>query len=248
MAARKILQEQNMPTSFRLSLALALLGYCTAWMTTTNWCPISSTVLAPLNALEYDDSEARSQFGTKEYWDELYVGRGDFPSDEYSWYYDWEGYGKYVKEYIPDKVSRILIPGIGNDSILSDLLQNGYEQLTGIDYSDHAIERQIDLISYQYSDDVAELQSMDARQMDPDWTDQFTAVIEKGAFDAIYLSGDGNLELTVKEIERVLKQGGVLISVSGVVPPELRRELFKDWKWLRDGTDDLQAGCFVLTR
>lgn len=70
------------------------------------------------------DSEARSQFGTKDYWDELYQGRGDFPADEYSWYFGWEGYGKFVKEHIR-KDSRILIPGIGNDIALLDLLKVG---------------------------------------------------------------------------------------------------------------------------
>lgn len=64
---------------------------------------------------------------------------------------------------------------------------------------------------------------------------------------AIYLSGDGNLELSVKEFERILKPGGVLISVSGVVPEELRREIFADWNWIRDGSADLQAGCFLLS-
>ena len=64
---------------------------------------------------------------------------------------------------------------------------------------------------------------------------------------AIYLSGDGNLEMSVKEFERILKPGGVLISVSGVVPEELRREIFADWNWIRDGSADLQAGCFLLS-
>jgi len=141
-----------------------------------------------------------------------------------------------------------LIPGIGNDPILLDLLQNGYKELTATDYSEHAIERQLDLISYQYSEDAVELLPMDARQMNEGWTASFDAIMEKGALDAIYLSGDGNLEMTVQEFERILKPGGTLLSVSGVVPEDLRREVFSSWKWLRDGTDDLQAGCFVLER
>jgi SAM-dependent methyltransferase len=182
------------------------------------------------------------------YWDDVYSGRGDFPSEEYSWYYGWEGYQNYVRQYVPDKTCEILIPGIGNDPILLDLLQSGYTQLTATDYSEHAIERQVDLVSYEYSEDAVDMHCMDARQMDPDWTHRFDAILEKGALDAIYLSGDGNLELAVKELERILKPNGVIVSVSGVIPAELRRQVFRDWEWLRDGTDDLQAGVFVLTR
>jgi len=29
---------------------------------------------------------------------------------------------------------------------------------------------------------------------------------------------------------------------------ELRKEIFRDWEWIRDGSDDLQAGCFVLKK
>lgn len=200
---------------------------------------------APRNALSGDE-EARSAFGTKEYWDEVYLGRGDFPADEYTWYFGFDSYQRIVQEHVADKDTTILIPGIGNDPILLELLQKGYSNLTATDYSEHAIDRQLDLISYQYAEDTVELRHMDARQMDETWTDRFDVIMEKGALDAIYLSGDGNLELTVREFERILKPGGVLISVSGVVPETLRRDVFKEWKWLRDGSDDLKAGCFVL--
>jgi SAM-dependent methyltransferase len=218
--------------------------FCSAWVA-PNYSRQSMTVI--LHALSTDD-DARSSFGTKEYWDGVYLGRGDFPAEEYSWYYGWEGYQNFVRQFVPNKDSQILIPGIGNDPILLDLLQNGYKGLTATDYSEHAIERQIDLVSYQYSEDAVELLPMDARQMDEEWTDRFDAILEKGALDAIYLSGDGNLEMAVKEFERILKPGGILVSVSGVIPDELRMKVFQDWNWLRDGTTDLQAGCFVLAR
>ena len=230
--------------------------------TTAAWIPPSSRsdrttrLAAGATTSSDDDDDALSTFGTKEYWDEVYQGFGDFPADEYSWYFGFGGYGKYVKEYLPPAKTTtkqngsmdLLLPGIGNDPAVLDLLEAGYKQLTATDYSKHAIERQEELLSYQtIGDDVTvELLTMDARDMPTEWSNRFDGVIEKGALDAIYLSGGDNLRLTVKELERVLKPGGLLISVSGVVPEELRREVFSEWTWLRDGSDELKAGCFVL--
>ncbi|CAB9499518.1 expressed unknown protein [Seminavis robusta] len=81
-----------------------------------------------------DDENARSQFGTRQYWDDLYLGRGDFPADEYSWYFGWEILQDYVQEYLPSDTGRILCPGIGNDSILVDLYRAKYHKLTAFDY------------------------------------------------------------------------------------------------------------------
>jgi SAM-dependent methyltransferase len=203
--------------------------------------------LSPFDSTSDDDSNARSLFGTKEYWDELYQGRGDFPAYQYQWYYGFEEYGKYVMLHIP-RTSKILLPGIGNDPVLLDLLKKGYTSLTGTDYSEYAIERQRDMLSFEDSEgsDSVLLQRMDARAMPKHWNATFDAIIEKGALDAIYLSGDGHLEATVQEFERVLRPGGTLISVSGVVPANLRKSVFGNWQWTRDGSDDLKAGIFVL--
>jgi hypothetical protein len=71
-----------------------------------------------------------------------------------------------------------------------------------------------------------------------------------------------------------LQKGGIFVSVSGVVPDELRRNLFPCvdaaasafsddhhqqqqqqhnhhttyWEWLRDGSQDLKAGCFIFRK
>lgn len=190
-----------------------------------------------------DDSNARSAFGTRQYWDDVYSGMGDFPMDEYSWYYGWSQIKAHWVPHV-DKASHVLCPGIGNDPLLVDLWKSGYQQLTAFDYSQHAIDRQGDLISYESVH--VDLHQMDARRLPAEWTRRFDAILEKGALDAIYLSGDGNVELAVQELERCIVPGGILLTVSGVIPPSLRRNLFSKWTWLRDGTDDLQAGCFVL--
>mmetsp|Transcript_27005 Transcript_27005/g.46059 ORF Transcript_27005/g.46059 Transcript_27005/m.46059 type:complete len:290 (-) Transcript_27005:288-1157(-) len=205
------------------------------------------------------DAEARSQFGTKSYWDAMYEGMGDFSADEYSWYYGFEVIKPILQDYVEASSAleksqlSILIPGCGNDPLLLDFYNAGYQTLTAFDYSEGAIDRQNELLEYlpMGSDlDSVALSVEDARTLPEEWTQQFDVIIEKGALDAIYLSGDGNFEQSVEEFARVIKKGGVCISASGVVPEELRRETFgKDrWEWLRDGSDDLKAGCFVLER
>eukprot|EP00535_Pseudo-nitzschia_heimii_P000341 CAMPEP_0197187430 /NCGR_PEP_ID=MMETSP1423-20130617/15825_1 /TAXON_ID=476441 /ORGANISM="Pseudo-nitzschia heimii, Strain UNC1101" /LENGTH=250 /DNA_ID=CAMNT_0042638995 /DNA_START=132 /DNA_END=881 /DNA_ORIENTATION=+ len=215
----------------------------------------------------YDDADAKSQFGTKEYWDDQYQGRGDFPMDEYQWYYGFERYGKFLQTHIPSKNEEILIPGIGNDPILLYLLQKGYGKLTATDYSEHAIERQKDLLSHQRypfsteisaesdrtltdsldsacDDDVENklqrpttLVQMDAREMPVQWAEKFDAIVEKGTLDAIFLSGDGNADRAAKEFRRTLKPGGILITMSCVVPVDVRKEIFRNWTWIRDGSE-----------
>ena len=211
------------------------------------------------------DADARSQFGTKAYWDAMYEGMGEFSADEYSWYYNgYDAIKPFLEEYVFDVAEStsttvdksqlsILIPGCGNDPLLLDIFNAGYRCLTAFDYSSGAIERQREVLGYLPvgSDlDKVELREEDARSLPVGWKESFDVIIEKGALDAIYLSGDGNLEQSVKEIARVIKRGGICISCSGVVPEALRRNSFggNEWEWLRDGSDDLRAGCFVLKR
>jgi len=206
------------------------------------------------------DAKARSDFGTKWYWDSMYDGMGDFDASEYSWYYGHEVIKPLLEDFVLDSTTSldksnisILIPGSGNDPLLLDLYTAGFRHLTAFDYSQGAIDRQHDLLEYlpMGSDtDNIHLSVQDARTLPEEWSQSFDVIIEKGALDAIYLSGDGNFEQSVKEFERVLKKNSICISCSGVVPEDLRREGFskEEWEWLRDGSDDLKAGSFVFKR
>lgn len=237
--------------AIRVCILGLLLESGRAWLSvrTANSQPFPLQLYSTSAVVVVDDSQARSAFGTKEYWDETYLGRGDFPADEYSWYYGWETIGKHIKQHIPDKKSKMLLPGIGNDPILLDLLGNGYEHLTAQDYSQHAVDRQNDLLESQANlPGTVSVTQGDVRDLPTEWSGQFDVVVEKGMLDAVYLSGDGNMEAAVDNLAKVLRPGGLILSVSGVVPAELRKLLFREWEWIRDGTDDLQAGCFVLKK
>lgn len=219
---------------------------------------------------EYDDSEAESQFGTKEYWESTYNGLGDFPMEEYSWYYGFETMKPMITRYLPlplkqmktsshltDTISssigtiKVLVPGVGNDRTLLDLFHFGYKDLTAFDYCESAIERQQDLLMYnREAQEKVKLLVRDARSLDEDWTDLYDVIIEKGALDAVYLSGKGNVEKAISEFARVIKPGGYVMSISGVLPEQLRNNAFcqDNWEWTRDGGSDLKAGCFVFRR
>ena len=84
------------------------------------------------------------------------------------------------------------------------------------------------------------------------WTESFDIVLEKGLLDAVYLSGqEGNLFAAVESLSSTIRQGGIFVSVSGVVPDDLRRRVFREddqWEWLRDGSQDLKAGCFIFRK
>jgi len=205
------------------------------------------------------DADAQSQFGTKTYWDSIYEGTGDFSMNEYSWYYGFEVLKPILQEFvgassaIEKQQLSILVPGCGNDPLLLDLYNAGYHTLAAFDYSSSAIERQHELFEYLPMGSHLEnvnLTVEDARSLPQEWSEQFDVILEKGALDAIYLSGNGSFERSVTEFARVIKPGGHCISASGVVPEKLRRDRFgKDkWEWLRDGSADLKAGCFVLKR
>lgn len=195
-----------------------------------------------------DDNDARSAFGRRQYWDDVYSGRGDFPMEEYSWYYGWDDSIKvHWVRHVPNKAAQILCPGIGNDPLLVNLWKSGYLHLTGFDYSQYAIDRQRDLLWYEPAMmNTVDVIQLDARHLPMEWTCRYDAILEKGTLDAIYLSGDGHVEAAVKELERCIVPGGILLSVSGVIPSQIRQSLFSNWTWLRDGTNDLQAGCFVF--
>jgi SAM-dependent methyltransferase len=206
-------------------------------------------------------TEPRNVFGTKEYWDEMYQGRGDFSSTEYSWYYGWDTIKGYVAPWVK-KEDRLLIPGIGNDRLVLDLVHAKYRHITAQDYSVHAIERQQDILSYHCDYDPSSssiitssggatrviLATSDVRSLPSQWTGTFDAIIEKGLLDAVYLSGDGNVERAVSSLSRVLRPGGILVSISGVLPEGLRKDIFEGFVWLRDGSNDLRAGCFVFRK
>jgi SAM-dependent methyltransferase len=229
-----------------------------------------------------DDWDALSSFGRKQYWDDVYNGVGDFPAEQYSWYYGYDQISRHIQQWFPPNhnnnnqnnqmsTDRLLLPGIGNDNLLVDLLKAGYRDITAQDYSRGALERQLDLLTTSggswcgpappaLGSSTATTTSLaprivlshsDVKNL-PFADGAFDGIIEKGLLDAVYLSDQtsDNLRLAVQSLTRCLKPGGIWLSVSGVIPPAVRASVFgtDDYEWQRDGTNDLQAGCFIVQK
>ncbi|KAJ8598363.1 hypothetical protein CTAYLR_002953 [Chrysophaeum taylorii] len=180
-----------------------------------------------------------SIFGEREYWQDMYEGRGDFPSDEYSWYLGWRELAPIWEEMSPGR--SVVVPGAGNDPCVAELHDAGYE-VTAFDYAPAAIERLRELLG----DRSVRLEVADARSL-PDMG-PFDAALDKGFADAVHLGGA--LKEAVDQLHRVLRPGASYLCVTTVVPPDLLDSAFSTTKWRkhRDGAADIGPGLYIFTR
>ena len=190
----------------------------------------------------------------------------------FSWYCGWtDELGPFFEELVPDRDSMVLVPGIGNDVAIRDMFDvGGYHRIMAFDYAPQGVECAKAMFGderlQQINDEIAGaapastlggdestkekgkvdvFKVCDARDLSSDYGDNvFDAVLDKGTFDSIYLSGGKdkakaktNLSMAVSEMKRVLKYNGIVFSVTAACVDAVR-EVFggdDDWKQLRDG-------------
>ena len=85
-------------------------------------------------------SKAASRFGRQDYWDDFYRDNSQF-----SWYTGWDDLEPFLREYLQTSDS-ILLPGVGNDAMLRDMYDAGYQTLTAFDYAPEGIARCRDML------------------------------------------------------------------------------------------------------
>ena len=203
------------------------------------------------------------KYGTKEYWDSMYAGKGEatddgLPADQYSWYCGWRELEPFWAELVPETSSNILIPGVGNDATLPDMHDGGYRNLTAFDYSADAVVRASDLVGKR---NITLLEA-DATALPFSDDAGFDAVLDKGALDAIGIHSAAALSSAVSELGRVLRPGGIVVSISRALEANVLLGAFEDdatgWEVLRDGglhiaetgevSTDLAAGLYAWRR
>jgi ubiquinone/menaquinone biosynthesis C-methylase UbiE len=170
-------------------------------------------------------------FSTKEYWDETY-GKADTLFD---WLESYDDLREYVNSHFT-RDQHVLIPGCGNSTLSSAMYNDGYHQLTNIDFSPVVIEQ----MAQRYPSLTWSV--MDIKHLSFP-SDSFDAVLDKGTLDALTCGGDVDecIFQALSEYVRVLRPGGLAYVISFGQPPD-RVEYFepaRDHSWIFDGFDQL---------
>ncbi|XP_017076058.2 EEF1A lysine methyltransferase 2 [Drosophila eugracilis] len=167
------------------------------------------------------DNEHGSELGTQEYWESSYnreirnykshgdVGEIWFDEDSQQRVIDW-----LLKQEEICKQTTVLDVGCGNGMFLVGLANEGFSQLTGVDYSPKAVElaqniAQDNNLSITYK--VADLTQLQNE------LGTFDVVHDKGTFDAISLCPDNPKEkraLYLTTVEKLLRTADSLFIIT----------------------------------
>ncbi|KAL7470650.1 hypothetical protein ACHAXS_010904 [Conticribra weissflogii] len=201
------------------------------------------------------------KYGKLTYWDDSYkksltnVDREDSDhgvkgTELFSWYCGWhDELEPFFTELVPlEQNPKVLIPGIGNDECIRDMFDYGYHRLTAFDYAPEGVECARRMFGPERLQKLDDLRVADARSL-PYENGAFDSVLEKGTLDSIYLSGGKdkklareNLGLAVSELARVLKEGGIIFSVTAACAEavqeafDVHNNAYKSFEQLRDGS------------
>mmetsp|Transcript_34969 Transcript_34969/g.81830 ORF Transcript_34969/g.81830 Transcript_34969/m.81830 type:complete len:301 (-) Transcript_34969:157-1059(-) len=168
-------------------------------------------------------ASGKSRFADATYWDERYSKA----KKDYDWYGTWNGDSpvtikSYVEPYMPAGAVAILNAGCGNSRLPSELLSDGYDNITNIDISQTAISKM--QAKFAGTKGLAFLQ-MDVTAMTFP-SNSFDVVLEKGTLDAMYTGASAVVKEAVAEFYRVLRPGGIFVSMSFGLP-QSRKDLNK---------------------
>ena len=125
---------------------------------------------------------------------------------------------------------RILNIGCGTSRLGEDLSEEGFENITNIDFSQTVIT----LMEEKYRETFPKMvfRKMDAMDMKDFQDEMFNVVIDKGTLDTIMCSDNFmvNGRQMISEVHRVLKPGGKYICIT-YGDPEHRKKHFETKTW-----------------
>ena len=153
------------------------------------------------------------QFRTKEYWETFFRERG---GEKFEWY------GSYKNELDANILRKIqpsqsiLVVGCGNSELSAELYDDGFKQITNVDFSPLVIQEMTS--KHGVARPTMQWVVGDMTAMDGFGNESFDVVLDKGALDA--LMSENTPEVTLKaiamldEITRVLSSKGVYLCIT----------------------------------
>ncbi len=154
------------------------------------------------------------QYGDPEYWDERYKKT----PEPYDWLQDFDSL-RQILETLIDRKNKILHIGCGNSLLSEEMYDNGFKHIENIDISQVCIDQMT-----ERNQERPEMtwKTMDVKQLQ--YQDEtFDVVLDKskvgyksGTMDALLCGDDATLNVAImmKEVQRVLKTGGIYLMIS----------------------------------
>lgn len=167
----------------------------------------------PLEGLTYDDDDPEDElppYGELEYWEKRYTEDPEI----FEWYQDPEALMPLVKELFNPE-GAVLVIGTGTSELAPMIQQNGFENVTAIDFAKQPIK----IMRKKYADAEnganVSWKVMDVRKMNKfGGENSFVSIIDKGTLDCLFQLGEEDVNQALSEISRILKKGGVFVCVS----------------------------------
>ena len=187
------------------------------------------------------DNNILAHYGKIEYWEERYTRR----SEPFDWYQVYEGVKDIITQYMT-KTDKILNVGCGNSRLSEEMYEDGYENITNIDYSSKVIGQMEEKCKTKYPKLVFKV--MDVLDMKDFSTGEYTTILDKGTLDSV-LCGDNSVPCAAKmmsEIYRVLAPGGHYMCIS-FGDPEHRKKYIETQPWESVTVDKLAKPSTAVT-
>jgi SAM-dependent methyltransferase len=159
----------------------------------------------------YGGAAYKKGYGSIDYWNDRYANWATSP---YDWLFEWK-HVKHVVGMFVDRNDRILLPGCGNAPFSGDMFDSGFENQINIDLSEEAIKTMKTINAGKRPSLAENSLIMDAMKTTYE-DNSFDAIVDKSLIDTTVCMPDGKgmTKKFVKEMCRILKDGGVYVTMS----------------------------------
>ena len=149
--------------------------------------------------------------------------------EPFDWYQVYSGFKDIISSSL-SKTDKIINIGCGNSVLSEELYEDGFENITNIDFSPKVIS----IMEEKYKAKFPKMtfKVMDALDMKEIQTGYYNTVIDKGTLDSV-LCGDNsvaNAQKMISEVFRVLAPGGHYICIT-YGDPEHRKKYLETQNW-----------------